>query len=96
MTPEIQPENPPEITTEPCSFFVSDNHLRSCSWNSSIFTRALLWNSHTQPMLIIEVWMNDETSLGWTRYTPRIYLSFVCYVIVETMLYFVLKSCMTI
>ncbi|MFS7940354.1 hypothetical protein Hanom_Chr05g00463471 [Helianthus anomalus] len=47
-------------------------------------------------MLIIEVWMNDETSLGWTRYTPRIYLSFVCYVIVETMLYFVLESCMTI
>ncbi|KAF5777291.1 hypothetical protein HanXRQr2_Chr12g0533941 [Helianthus annuus] len=41
MTPEIQPENPPEITTEPCSFFVSDNHLRSFSWNSSIFTRAL-------------------------------------------------------
>ncbi|KAM0047637.1 hypothetical protein Hdeb2414_s0008g00265591 [Helianthus debilis subsp. tardiflorus] len=46
--------------------------------------------------LIIEVWMIDETSLGWTRYTPRIYLSFVCYVVVETILYFVLKSCMTI
>ncbi|MFS7914394.1 hypothetical protein Hanom_Chr02g00152851 [Helianthus anomalus] len=31
----------------------------------------------TQPMLIIEVWTIHETSLGWTRYTPRIYLSFV-------------------
>ncbi|KAJ0457574.1 hypothetical protein HanIR_Chr15g0775231 [Helianthus annuus] len=47
-------------------------------------------------LLIIEVWAIDETSLGWTRYTPRIYLFFVCYVIVEAMLYFVLKSCMTI
>ncbi|KAJ0872556.1 hypothetical protein HanRHA438_Chr11g0525241 [Helianthus annuus] len=41
--------------------------------------------------LIIEVWMNDETSLGWTRYTPRfIYLLFVM-LFVETMLYFVLN-----
>ncbi|MFS8020073.1 hypothetical protein Hanom_Chr15g01411271 [Helianthus anomalus] len=30
--------------------------------------------------LIIEVWMIHETSLGWTRYTPRIiYLLLLCY-----------------
>ncbi|KAJ0704383.1 hypothetical protein HanPI659440_Chr14g0562121 [Helianthus annuus] len=26
-------------------------------------------------ILINEVWMNDETSVGWTRYTPLIHLS---------------------
>ncbi|KAJ0836465.1 hypothetical protein HanRHA438_Chr16g0767261 [Helianthus annuus] len=37
--------------------------------------------------------MIDETSLGWTRYTPLIYLSFNVMLFVETMLYFVLNIC---
>ncbi|MFS8001426.1 hypothetical protein Hanom_Chr13g01190261 [Helianthus anomalus] len=32
--------------------------------------------------LIIEVWTNHETSLGWTRYTPRFsYLYLLCYLL---------------
>ncbi|MFS7911306.1 hypothetical protein Hanom_Chr02g00116551 [Helianthus anomalus] len=41
--------------------------------------------------LIIEVWMNDETSLGWTRYTPRFIYLLLVMLFVETMLYFVLN-----
>ncbi|KAJ0870141.1 hypothetical protein HanRHA438_Chr11g0497011 [Helianthus annuus] len=39
--------------------------------------------------------MIDETSLGWTRYTPRFtYLLFVM-LFVETMLLFPFEFCMT-
>ncbi|MFS8006679.1 hypothetical protein Hanom_Chr14g01252081 [Helianthus anomalus] len=39
----------------------------------------------TQPRLIIEVWTNHETSLGWTRYTPRIiYLLLLCYLLKQS------------
>ncbi|MFS7897715.1 hypothetical protein Hanom_Chr00s011161g01747271 [Helianthus anomalus] len=51
--------------------------VRSLGFSQSLLVRLFTRNSYTQPMLIIEVWTNHETSLGWTRYTPRIYLSFV-------------------
>ncbi|MFS8010964.1 hypothetical protein Hanom_Chr14g01303171 [Helianthus anomalus] len=43
----------------------------------SLFAFALKLYFNTCCRLIIEVWTIHETSLGWTRYTPRIYLSFV-------------------
>uniref|UniRef100_A0A251UUH1 Uncharacterized protein n=1 Tax=Helianthus annuus TaxID=4232 RepID=A0A251UUH1_HELAN len=37
-------------------------------------------NSHTQPMLIIEMIFKTKQDLGWTRHTPRlIYLLLLCY-----------------
>ncbi|MFS7900788.1 hypothetical protein Hanom_Chr00s138745g01818241 [Helianthus anomalus] len=53
----------------------SDNRYRSFGF--PILPIRYLQEIATQSMLIIEVWTNHETSLGWTRYTPRIYLSFV-------------------
>ncbi|KAJ0892832.1 hypothetical protein HanPSC8_Chr09g0370641 [Helianthus annuus] len=57
----------------------------------SLIAFALKLYFNTCCRLTNEVWMIDETSLGWTRYTPRlIYRSFVmlCY---ETMLLFLLN-----
>ncbi|MFS7904461.1 hypothetical protein Hanom_Chr01g00036331 [Helianthus anomalus] len=45
----------------------------------SLFAFALKLYFNTCCRLIIEVWTNHETSLGWTRYTPRFsYLSLLC------------------
>ncbi|KAJ0458467.1 hypothetical protein HanIR_Chr15g0785441 [Helianthus annuus] len=39
--------------------------------------------------------MIDETSLGWTRYTPRLIYFFIVMLCYETMLLFLFESCMT-
>ncbi|KAJ0578389.1 hypothetical protein HanIR_Chr05g0246771 [Helianthus annuus] len=51
------------------------------SLGSPILTRALFQGiSNMQPMLIIEVWMIDETSLGWLDTHLNLSI-FCCYVI---------------
>ncbi|KAF5806451.1 hypothetical protein HanXRQr2_Chr05g0221641 [Helianthus annuus] len=57
----------------------------------SLIAFALKLYFNTCCRLINEVWMIDETSLGWTRYTPLIYLSLNVMLFVETMLYFHLQ-----
>uniref|UniRef100_A0A251TXN2 Uncharacterized protein n=1 Tax=Helianthus annuus TaxID=4232 RepID=A0A251TXN2_HELAN len=56
-------------------FILSDNLSCSFFWIFQSYSCVTYKKSQTQPMLIIEVWMIDETSLGWTRYTLKfIYL----------------------
>ncbi|KAJ0479071.1 hypothetical protein HanIR_Chr13g0615941 [Helianthus annuus] len=54
----------------------------------SLFAFALKLYFNTCCRLIIEVWMIHETSLGWTRYTPRIFYLLFVMLLVETMLLF--------
>ncbi|MFS8028165.1 hypothetical protein Hanom_Chr16g01507271 [Helianthus anomalus] len=61
----------------------------------SLIAFALKLYFNTCCRLINEVWMIDETSLGWTRYTPLIYLSFDVMLKFEQCCYFHFMCCMT-
>ncbi|KAJ0865321.1 hypothetical protein HanRHA438_Chr12g0539291 [Helianthus annuus] len=64
---------------------------KSNTFNFLVSTTSSLWiiGKHMQfSELIIEVWTIYETSLGWTRYTPRIFYLLFVMLLVETMLLF--------